>query len=194
MDYRIDEIDRRIIYHLAADARNTSAPMIAEEMDVTPGTIRNRIDKLEENGIITGYHAHVEYERVGGRIVNLFICTAPVEDRERLAARALDISGIVNVRELMAGQRNLHVIGVGTDTNDITAIASELSNLGLEIESESILQSEMDHPYDPFGPENGRAKPSLADFVSLTGGAEVMEVSVADSAPVVGRSLSEAGD
>jgi len=192
MDYRVDEIDKRILYHLAADARNISAPMIAEEMDVTPGTIRNRINQLEEHGIVTGYHAQIEYERVEKRIVNLFICTAPVADRERLANRALDVSGVVNIRELMAGQRNLHILGVGTDTNDITRIASNLSELGLNIEEEGILQQEKDHPYDPFGPENGLAKPSLADFVSLTGGAEVMEVSVAESAPIVGKSLSEA--
>ncbi|MFB6183678.1 MAG: TrkA C-terminal domain-containing protein [Haloarculaceae archaeon] len=192
MDYRIDEIDKRILYHLAADARNVSAPTIAEEMDVTPGTIRNRIRQLEENGFITGYHAQIEYERVEGRVVNLFICTAPVADRERLATRTLDVSGVVNVRELMAGKRNLHVVGVGTDTNDITRIARDLSDLGVEIEEEDILQHEMNHPYDPFGPENGATRPSLTDFVSLTGGAEVMEISVAESAPVAGLSLSEA--
>lgn len=194
MNGRIDEIDKRILYHLAADARNTSAPMIAEEMDVTPGTIRNRITQLEENGIITGYHAQIEYERAEGRIVNLFICTAPVAERDRLASRALDIPGVVNVRELMAGQRNLHIIGIGTDTNDITRIASKLADLGLEIKEEDIVQQEATQPYDQFGPENGRTKPSLADFVSLTGGAEVLEVSVAESAPIDGKSLSQAGD
>lgn len=194
MKGRIDEIDKRILYHLAADARNTSAPMIAEEMDVTPGTIRNRISQLEENGIITGFHAQIEYERVEGRIVNLFICTAPVAKRDRLASRVLDIPGVVNVRELMAGQRNLHVIGVGTDTNDITRIASKIANLGLEIEAEDIVQQEATQPYDPFGPENGRTEPSLADFVSLTGGAEVLEVSVAESAAIDGKSLSQADE
>ena len=30
MDYRLDEIDRRIIFELMRDARNTSAPTIAD--------------------------------------------------------------------------------------------------------------------------------------------------------------------
>ena len=194
MTYRIDEIDKRILYHLAADARNVSAPTIADEMDVTAGTIRNRIGQLEEHGLVTGYHAQIEYERVEGRIVNLFLCSAPVSARDRLATRALNVTGVVNVRELMAGRRNVHVLGVGTDTNDVTRIARELSDLGLEIEEEAILQSEMHRPYGPFGPDEDAVEPSLADFVSLTGGAEVMELSVAERAPIAGRSLSEADE
>jgi Trk K+ transport system NAD-binding subunit len=124
--------------------------------------------------------------------VNLFICTAPVAERERLASRALDVSGVVSVRELLAGQRNLHVTGVGTDTNDITRIASSLSDIGLAIEAESMIQREESRPYSLFGPENGSIRPSMADFVSLTGGAEVVEVSVTESAPMAGKSLSEA--
>lgn len=194
MAYRVDEIDKRILYYLTADARDTSAPMIAEEMDVTAGTIRNRINQLEEHGLITGYHANVEYERVEDRLVNLYICTAPVADRGRLAKQVLTITGVVNVRQLMAGRRNLHVTGVGTDTQSLSRIASDISDLGLEIEEESILQWEATQPYEPFGPENGSAGSSIADFVSLTGGAEVIEVSVARHATIVGKTLSEADD
>ncbi|SDZ78913.1 transcriptional regulator, AsnC family [Haloplanus vescus] len=192
MDYRVDEIDKRILYYLTADARNTSAPMIADEMDVSAGTIRNRIGQLEEHGLITGYHADVDYERVEDRLVNLYICTAPVSERGRLAKRALDITGVVNVRQLMAGKRNLHITGIGTDTQSLSHIAGEISSLGLEIEEESILQWESTQPYEPFGPEDGSIGSSIADFVSLTGGAEVTEVSVGDGAEIAGKTLSEA--
>lgn len=40
--YRVDEIDRRIIHALMTNARETSAPMIAEEVTVSAGTILNR--------------------------------------------------------------------------------------------------------------------------------------------------------
>src|SRR6056297_1459226 len=103
MSYRIDEIDQRILYHLAADARNTSAPMIAEEVDVTPATVRHRITQLEDHGIIEGYHAAIDYEATNGKLTTQFTCTAPVSEREQLAADALTVSGVVHVRELMAG-------------------------------------------------------------------------------------------
>lgn len=192
MDYRIDEIDRRILYHLVSDARNTSAPTIAEEVDVTPGTIRNRIRQLEEHGVIRGYHAAIDYERVGGRITNLFKCTVPVPERERVAKEALEIPGVVNVRELLSGRRNLHVTAVGENTSDVTRIASELTDLGADIEEEDLVAREYTHPYHQFGPEDEHDRPSLTDFVSLVGGAEVVEFTVSEEATIAGQTLAEA--
>lgn len=57
MSFEIDNIDERILYRLVEDARSTTAPDIADEVGVTDTTIRNRIGRLEENGVITGYHA-----------------------------------------------------------------------------------------------------------------------------------------
>lgn len=194
MDYRIDEIDRRIIYHLVADARNTSAPAIAEEVDVTPGTVRNRIRQLENHGIITGYHAHVDYERLGDRVTDLFKCTVPVTEREKVAKQALEIPGVINVRELLSGTRNLHVMAVGENTDDLTRIGKALTELGAEIDEEDLIRREYAHPYHQFGPEGKHSQPSLADFVSLAGGAEIVEFTVAEGARIAGSTLAEAAE
>src|SRR6056297_652807 len=194
MSYRIDEIDKRILYHLADDARNTSAPTIAEEVDVTPATIRHRIRQMEDAGIIEGYHADIDYERTDGRIVNQFTCTAPVADRHRLAQAALQVSGVVNVRKLMAGRENLVVTAVGTGTDDITRIARELSSLGLDLEREDIVQDELFHPYHPFGSDDDASRQSFADVQSLTGGAEVIEFTVPEDAAVTGTTLEAANE
>lgn len=192
MDYRADEIDKRILYHLARDARNTAAPAIADEVEVTPATIRNRIRQLEEHGILRGYHADIDYERIGGRVTYQFDCTAPVPDRDRLARAALEVSGVVTVRELMTGHANLAITVVGVDTDDVSRIASELSDLGLEIEDEGVIEEEYHHPYHPFGPEDEPAGPSLTDFMSLAGGAEVIEFTVSEGAPIAGMTIEEA--
>lgn len=192
MDYRVDEIDKRILYYLARDARNTAAPAIADEVQVTPATIRNRIQQLEEHGILRGYHAAIDYERIEGRVTYQFNCTAPVPDRDRLAQAALEISGVVTVRELMTGHANLAITVVGTDTNDMSRIASEVSDLGLEIEDEGVIEEEYHHPYHPFGPEDAPAGPSLTDFMSLAGGAEVVEFTVSEGAPMAGLTIEEA--
>ncbi|MFC6734398.1 MULTISPECIES: Lrp/AsnC family transcriptional regulator [unclassified Haladaptatus] len=191
MAYRIDEIDRRILYHLEADARNISAPAIADELDVSARTIRNRIRKLEDHGILRGYHANVDYERVDNRITNLFICNVPVPEREQYAKDVLEISGVVRVRELMTGRGNLHVTVVGTDTNDINRIAGELSDRGLDIEDEALLQRRHFHPYHPFSPEDGGPKSMMTDFRRLAGDAEVVNLTVGEDASVVGNSLEE---
>lgn len=194
MDEQIDEIDKHIVYHLTRDARHTPAPAIAEEVDVSAATIRNRISQLEEKGIIRGYHADVDYERAEGQITNLFMCNSPVPQRESLAQQVRAISGVVNVRELMAGHGNLHVLAVGSDTEDMTRVARDLSNLGLEIEDEALLQREHTIPYHPYGPSDERERLRVADLTSLTGGAEVVELTVSADAPITGQTLAEAND
>lgn len=67
MSVRFDEIDKRILYHLARDARGISAPDIADEVNVSAGSIRNRINRLEEEGVLEGYHARIDYERAERR-------------------------------------------------------------------------------------------------------------------------------
>ena len=194
MDYRLDEIDKRVIYRLMEDARNTSAPDIASEMNVSPGTIRNRIRRLEEHDVITGYHVNVDFERVEKRLTNLIVCTVPVPERAKVAAKVSRIPGVVNVREVMTGQRNLHVVAVGTSMDDLTRISRAIASLDLEIEGEDLLQRERVEPYAPFGPENGHGTASLTDFISLAGHAQVVEVTVTDDAPIAGHTLEAANE
>ncbi|MFD1514093.1 Lrp/AsnC family transcriptional regulator [Halomarina rubra] len=194
MDYRLDEIDKRVIYRLMQDARNTSAPDIASEVNVSPGTIRNRIREMEEHNIITGYHVGIDFERVEKRLTNLIVCTVPVPERAKLAAKVSQIPGVINVREVMTGQRNLHVVAVGTDMEDLSRISRAIASFDLEIDGEDLLQRERVEPYAPFGPENGHGTASLTDFISLAGHAQVVEVTVTDDAPIAGRSLKEANE
>lgn len=192
MDYRVDEIDKRILYHLARDARNTTAADVADEMEVTPATIRNRIHQLEAEGILRGYLADVNYKSIEGHVTYQFSCTAPIPERGRLAQSALDISGVVSVRELMTGKTNLAVTAVGSDTNDISRIASELSDVGVDIEDESVIEAEYHQPYNPFGPDDAPLGPSLTDFMSLAGGAEVAEFTVSEGAEIAGLTIEAA--
>lgn len=148
---RLDELDRFIIYQLQLDARHTSSGNIAELMDVSASTVRNRIARLEENGIIRGHHAEIDYERAGFQLYTLIICTAPIPEREELAKAALDVSGVVEVQEVMTGEENVHVTAVGQDGDDLTRIGRELSDLGLQVVDEDIIRNHFTNPYHEFG-------------------------------------------
>jgi DNA-binding Lrp family transcriptional regulator len=193
MTHRLDDIDRQIIHALMGDARNTSAPMIAEGLNASAGTIRNRIDRLEEEGVIQGYTATVDFERAGGRLTSMYMCTVPAADRERLALAAQSISGVINVRILMAGRRDLHVVAVGDDTEDLREIARSLSELDIRIEDEELLQTEIRSQYEPFGPDSSE-EGTVTDLVTLADGADVVEVVVSGDAPVAGRTSQAARD
>ena len=191
---RLDEVDKRILYHLTRDARNTSAPEIAEEVHVSAGTIRNRINQLEADGVIRGYHASIDYSHAEGRLTNLVVGSADVDDRERLAKQVAEIPGVVSVRQIMRGTENIHVTTVGEDTQELTRVTRDVSNLGIDVEDEHFLQYEEVRPYHPFGPEGGHERQRIADFMSLSGGAEVVEVSVVSGAAIDGTTLSDANE
>lgn len=191
-EYRLDDIDRQIVHALMRDARNVSAPELAEEAGVTGATIRNRIARLEELGIITGYSATVDFERADGSLMNLFLCHARFGDAEAVAQRVGTIPGVINVRELLGGRMNLHVLAVGTDTADLRRIGRELESAGVEVEDEFLLQDELQFPYTPYGSGESRRQEPLADYLSLAGGAEIVELTVAEDAPIAGRTLEGA--
>lgn len=60
----IDDLDRRIINKLIDDGR-MSFRKIAEEVDSTPATVINRVERLQEEGVVTGYSATIDYRRLG---------------------------------------------------------------------------------------------------------------------------------
>ena len=60
----IDDTDRRILAVLLADAR-TSMRSIAEEVGVALGTVSNRVKRMESMGVIQGYEARLDAEKIG---------------------------------------------------------------------------------------------------------------------------------
>lgn len=194
MDEGIDDIDERILYYLTEDARHTSAPDIAEEVDLSPPTVRNRIRRLEENGVITGYHANVNYERANGRLTNLFICSTSATKRQELAQRVLDVPGVINVREIMTGRGDLRIKAVGTDTDDLMRIAQDITDLGIEIDDEGLIHREYFRPYSQFGPRGVETTSPVTGVAGLAGAADVVEVIVNESAPIAGKTLMEANE
>ncbi|QGN06199.1 Lrp/AsnC family transcriptional regulator [Halorhabdus sp. CBA1104] len=150
----LDDLDRAIIYALQHDARNMSTSTIAERMDVAPSTVRTRIKCLEDDGVLTGYHAEINYEQTGLQLHTLILCTAPVPQRERLANQAQEVDGVVAVREVMTGNENVHVEAVGRDGDDLSRIGRELDEIGFTIEDEDIIRNEYETPYEGFAVED----------------------------------------
>ena len=59
----LDQIDIQILERLQANARATWTEL-SNELGLTAPAIAERTRKLEERGIIQGYHAHLEPERL----------------------------------------------------------------------------------------------------------------------------------
>lgn len=146
----LDNVDRGILHLLQLDARNTTAQEIGDRTGVSPSTVRNRIERLEEGGVIRGYRPQIDYESADLPLQVLFVITAPPADRSEVVEDLLDIKGVVDVRETLTGRRNLYVEVVGTTTTDITRMTDSIHDLGLEIESSDILKQHRSQPFNHF--------------------------------------------
>jgi DNA-binding Lrp family transcriptional regulator len=146
----IDDLDERIIHELQRDARHTSASDIADTCDVSPSTVRKRLQGLEDAGVIRGYHPNVDYERAGYKLRTLVVCTAPIPEREELAREVQEVDGVVAVREVMTGSENLKVEVVGRDGDDLSRIGRDLDALGCEVEDEDLIRNEYENPFQRF--------------------------------------------
>jgi Lrp/AsnC family leucine-responsive transcriptional regulator len=154
----LDELDHYVIYRLQKDILETSAAKIAKDYGVSPSTVRTRIGRLKEDGIIRGSHLDIDYERAGYQLVTIIFCTAPIPNREQLAQEALTISGVVSVRELMTGEENIQVIAIGRSGDDLSRIGRDLAGLGLEIVEEELVHNEYTCPLHWFGEESNESE------------------------------------
>lgn len=159
----LDSVDRQILYYLQEDARHTSSSDIAEHLDLSPSTVRTRLDKLESSGIIRGYHVDIDYDLAGYSLYTKIICTAAVPERDTLADRARGIHGVTAVREIMTGERNVYVNAIGSDHDDLNRISTELDELGLRVVDEQLIRNEYVCPYRGFLDEGESPQASRED-------------------------------
>ncbi|WP_227375547.1 Lrp/AsnC family transcriptional regulator [Haladaptatus halobius] len=147
----LDEVDRGILHLLQQDARNTTTTEMGEAVGVSASTVGNRLQRLENEGIVKGYHPQIDYHEADFPLRVLFVCTAPIPEREELAERALEANGVVNVKEIMAGVENVHVEAVARDRDNMVAIGRSLDDAGLDVMNEMLVKDEHVQPFDHFG-------------------------------------------
>lgn len=147
----LDDVDRGILHLLQKDARNNTTTEIAEEVGVSASTVGNRIQRLEDDGVIDGYDPDINYEQANLQLHLMFVCTAPVAEQAELADKALDVYGVINVREMLSGSRNVRVEAISQEFSEIEETTEELDKLGLEIETSEIIKQEHTRPFDHFG-------------------------------------------
>ncbi|MGA9401221.1 Lrp/AsnC family transcriptional regulator [Haladaptatus sp.] len=150
MSRPLDNVDRGVLFHLQRDARNTTTQEIAETVGVSASTVRNRIEELENNGVIMGYYPEIDYEAANLPLRVLFVCTVPATERTTYVDQMMEIQGVVDVRKMLTGRRNIHVEVVGTSTQDITRITDTLHESGVIIESSEIMRQRRMQPFDHF--------------------------------------------
>lgn len=147
----LDELDFGILHLLQEDARHTSPVDMEDRLPVSDTTIRNRIEKMEERGIIEGYVPVIDYEKAGFPLRVKLTCTAAAQDRATLAEEALQLPHVVDVEEMLSARENVRILVVTNHAEDLNEVTSRIDALGLTIERESLLRRIHRRPFNHFG-------------------------------------------
>lgn len=84
---RLDRIDETILATLITDGRTTTVEL-ARKVNLSPPSVAERVKRLEEAGIITGYSANVSAEAIGLPIA-VWIRIRPVPGELRRVAEII---------------------------------------------------------------------------------------------------------
>jgi DNA-binding Lrp family transcriptional regulator len=98
----LTETDLKILKGLLADARFSSR-QIAKNVGVSVGTVLSRIKRMEEGGIIKGYSALLDHEKLGYEltaVTEITVSKGRLTETEREIARIPNICGVYDVTGL----------------------------------------------------------------------------------------------
>jgi len=133
--YRLDRIDRRILTALQADGRLTNQAL-SERVSLSPSACLARVRRLEQDGVIQGYHARLDPFAIDVGLVLYAEVTLKRHSAEDLALFEKTISAIPAVVEAshMTGTYDYLLKVVTTNMADWTRIAEELTSSDVGVE------------------------------------------------------------
>lgn len=90
----MDDIDRKILKILQGNAR-TSLKAMAEKTFLSSPAVSARIEKLEREGFITGYHADLDPAKLGYHIIAFINLDVNPDDKPRFYTLAQEMANVL---------------------------------------------------------------------------------------------------
>ncbi|MGH3246024.1 MAG: Lrp/AsnC family transcriptional regulator [Trebonia sp.] len=113
----LDELDRRLVTELAADARIPNNAL-AERVGIAASTCLGRVRSLRDRGVIRGYHADVDPAALGRPLQAMIAVRLQSHARSRIRGFAAEVAGLPEVLNVffLAGKDDfmLHVAAAST--------------------------------------------------------------------------------
>ena len=101
MNAQIDKFDRKILALLQEDGRLTNGDL-SERVNLSPSQCSRRRQRLEEEGLIRGYRAVLDRERLGFSLTNMVTVTLATHNRDNAQRFAELVSRLPEVQEAHA--------------------------------------------------------------------------------------------
>jgi len=119
----LDETDREILRILRSDAR-TPFSEIARRIDMSSATVHDRVGRMEDAGVIEGYHAAVDVKEVGYDVSALVGLRVEQGREEDALSRLRSIDEIQEIH-LTTGEWDVMLRVVAPTTDDLRELMFE---------------------------------------------------------------------
>lgn len=124
----MDDIDRWILKLLQENAR-ISLKSIAEKTFLSSPAVSARIEKLERDGVITGYHAQIDPIKLGYQIVAFINLNVRPEDKGNFYAYAEKLPNVLECSSV-AGEYSMLLKAVFKSTAELEQVIGQLQRFG----------------------------------------------------------------
>src|SRR5699024_5691274 len=123
--YTLDNIDHEILRILQENARINNVE-ISRQLGMVPSAILERIKKLENKGVITGYHARVDPQAVDKALLSfIFIKTQDIIGEQTVAHLLSEIPEGLEEHDITGDERDL----IKVKTKDSTVYVYLMTNM-----------------------------------------------------------------
>jgi DNA-binding Lrp family transcriptional regulator len=124
---KLDDTDVKILKALVSDAR-LSSRQIAKKSNVSIGTVLTRIKRMEKEGIVRGYSAIVDHEKIGYQltaITEITVSKGRLLEVENEIARMSNVCCVYDV----TGMTDAYVVAKFKSREELSTFAKKLLSL-----------------------------------------------------------------
>lgn len=124
----MDDIDRKILRLLQKNAR-ISLKSIAENTFLSSPAVSARIEKMEKEGVIAGYHALIDPMKLGYHILAFINLNVLPEDKPKFYAYAESVSNVLEC-SCVTGEYSMLLKVAFQSTVDLDLFVGQLQKFG----------------------------------------------------------------
>src|ERR687890_559026 len=151
MANQVDSLDEQILAALQENGRLTMKSL-AEQVGLSSPAMIERVRRLEERGVISGYRAIVAPAALGRPISALIAATVDRRHQEAFSRQVQEQASVAEVHRITGDATHLVKVNV-PDMATLEKLVDDLSETGARCQTTVVLSSPV--PYRPITPPEG---------------------------------------
>jgi DNA-binding Lrp family transcriptional regulator len=120
----IDAIDRKLLMEILRDSR-VSLRRLAEEMNVSPATLHNRLLRLVQEGVIKGFTALIDYSKLGYSLTSVIMAKVDGKYLVEFEKEIANMDNVIAVYDIV-GEYDVIVVAKFRSVEDLDSFLKNL--------------------------------------------------------------------